>query len=216
MASDGPVVSCVILRADGSQEEIKLDTSPRKRQAEDFLGGACTMLGEWSEQMVVLIARQDYEDASQSLSQHKLQPPFHAYKIHGDILLMKLGEDSTPLNYTLTEYTEFQQLEIEEWLLPSEDEEDEDGSDDGSDADFAEHLFLQLVDKFVSDHKGREPTKDELVVIEAQVQDMISDMATNNDDEDDDSGSDEEEDEDEGDGEFGSDDDDDDDDDEEE
>ena len=65
-----------------------------------------------------------------------MQPPFHKFVVHGDLLLMKLGDDSVPLNFTKSEYEEFQKLEIEEWELDdSEDEEDgeegEEGNDDG-------------------------------------------------------------------------------------
>jgi hypothetical protein len=205
-------VSCVMLRANGKQEQLQLDTSPRKRQAEEFLGAACTMLGEWSDQQVVLIARQDYETEGNSaapLSTHKLQPPFHAFKVHGDILLMKLGEDSLPLNYTLKEYEAFQALEIEEWEIEEEDddeedEEDEEGGDGDGDGDaasgdeeddseeFAEHLFMQLVEKFKKEHGGRDPTEAQLKELEVQVGQMIEEMAGGDDDEDDDSGDDEE------------------------
>ena len=131
MTADGPEGFCVVLRTDGSIEEIKLDTSPRKREAERVLKHPCTMLGEWDEQQVVLIARSDYEEPNQSLSAHKLQPPFHNFTVHGDVLLMKLGDDSTPEDYRRSEYEEFQKLVIDEWEIASDEEdEEEDGDED--------------------------------------------------------------------------------------
>ena len=112
------------------------------------------MLGEWSDYQIVLIGRNDYDDESKSnvccstkicmfiwildsalpISTHKLQPPFHNFIVHGDLLLMKLGDDSVPLNYTKAEYEEFQKLQIEEWELDDEEDDDEEG-EEGDDQD---------------------------------------------------------------------------------
>lgn len=189
----GPIVSCVVLRADGSKEEIKLDTSPHKRHADQVLGSACTMIGEWDEQQVVIIARQDFDspETTKPLSVQVLQPPFHSFEIHGDLLLMKLGEDSQPLDYTLAEYEAFQALEIEEYDLSDDDGEEEDGDED-EDNELQQHLYDQLLATWRSSHKGAEPNAEQKMEINKQVVQMMMEMAnaSGDDDEDDDSGSD--------------------------
>lgn len=157
------------------------------------MGAECTMLGEWPDEQVVLIARNDYETKEDlPLNQHKLQPPFHKFEIRGDVLLMKLDGESNPVDYSKESYEAYSKLELPEWTL----DEIEESEDDESDGDLFDHVLSQLVDKFKTEHSGRNPTQQELNALIAEAENMVDEMEGNPDNEDDDSGDEDEEDED--------------------
>lgn len=115
MTSEGPIVTVVILRCNGESEELVLDMSPKLQLVSKEIGGPVGFLGQWETLEVVLIMRNNQDDEDLPLNTHTLQPPFHDAVIRGDILLMRNDEDGLPVNFSLTEYEEFQKLVIEEW-----------------------------------------------------------------------------------------------------
>lgn len=123
------------------------------RAAELFLGGPCTMIGEWSDINVVLIAQLEFDHSGdgKALNVHKLQPPFHKYVVYGDILLMKLGDDSEPCDFNMVEYDRFSKIEMEPWELEEEDEEEE--SDLVIDESFKSNLIDKLVEQYRIENK---------------------------------------------------------------
>ena len=115
MSSEGPIVTVVMLRADGSMEEIVLDMSPKLQLVAKEIGGSVGFLGQWEMLEVVLVIRGDQDDEKVAINSHKLQPPFHDASVRGDIMLMRNNEEGIPVDFTLKEYQTFQQLVIEEW-----------------------------------------------------------------------------------------------------
>lgn len=115
MSSEGPIVSAVILRANGECEELVMDMSPKLQLVAKELGCNVGFLGQWETLEVVLVTRTDQDNESIPLNTHTLQPPFHDAEVRGDILLMKNNEEGIPVDFTLKEYQEFQQLVIEKW-----------------------------------------------------------------------------------------------------
>jgi Family of unknown function (DUF5880) len=115
MSSEGPIVTVVMLRANGSIEELVLDMSPKLQLVAKELGGSVGFLGQWEMLEVVLVIRADQDDEKVAISSQKLQPPFHDASVRGDIMLMRNDEDGLPVDFTLKEYQTFQQLVIEEW-----------------------------------------------------------------------------------------------------
>ncbi|CAB9523932.1 expressed unknown protein [Seminavis robusta] len=93
-------------------EEMELDTTPKKNECETILGGPFTFVGQYEEEGIMLMAKRgwidpddddDEEDDNDKppqhlLNPHKLQPPFDATKIYGDILVIKVAEVADPLD----------------------------------------------------------------------------------------------------------------------
>jgi Family of unknown function (DUF5880) len=127
MTSEGPIVTAVVLRANGEYEELVLDMSPKLQLVAKELGGSVGFLGQWESLEVVLIMRADQDDSSFDVNKHKLQPPFDEAEVRGDILLMRNDEEGIPANFTLAEYNAFQKLDIPKWEPGDQDAGDEDG-----------------------------------------------------------------------------------------
>lgn len=115
MSSEGPIVTVVMLRANGVIEELVLDMSPKLQLVAKELGSSVGFLGQWETLEVVLVIRADQDDEKIAISTQKLQPPFHDASVRGDIMLMRNNEDGIPIDFSLKEYQTFQQLLIEKW-----------------------------------------------------------------------------------------------------
>jgi len=106
MQEDGPIVSVVVLRADGSTEEKKIDMTPKLNSIPRLLGGKATFVGQWRSLDVVLMSlRHPSEETPRSA--HKLPPPFQDDVVQGDVVLIRMDENSMPTDFTLAEYNEF-------------------------------------------------------------------------------------------------------------
>jgi len=106
MQEDGPVVSVVILCADGSTEEKKIDMTPKLNSIPGLLGGKATFVGQWRSLDVVLMSlRNPSEETPRNA--HQLPPPFQDDVVQGDIVLIRMDENSMPTDFTLAEYNEF-------------------------------------------------------------------------------------------------------------
>jgi hypothetical protein len=194
MTSDSPEVKCVLLRMNGTTEEISLDMSPRLKMTQATLGGEITFLGQWEAIEAILVIRKDQKASKHMiLNKHKLQPPFHNAEVFGDILLMRSDTNGDPKDLTVKKYEAFTKLEIPEWEPEEADSEDEgeeeleedsdddaesgDDSEDGEEEEVDEDedeeaqreavmafLAPKIVERFKSEH-GREPTDDELTAL---------------------------------------------------
>ena len=127
MTSEGPIVTVVVLRATGESEQLVLDMTPKLQLVAREIGGSVGFLGQWETLEVVLIMRNNQDDETVPVNIHSLQPPFHDAVVRGDILLMRNDEDGVPVDFSLTEYEEFQKLVIEKWE-PGEDNSGEQSS----------------------------------------------------------------------------------------
>lgn len=173
LRSKGPIVSCVVLRAAATAdsdenkpsandnhhetlvEQIKLDTTPKKAEVETVLGGPFTFVGQYHEEGIVLMAKrgnvfaandddEEEKKPSEPLNPHKLQPPFEACRVYGDILVLKVAEcddeddenenpapsvktnDEFFLHYTKEEYLKFAaRTDVVPPVQPEVDEEEE-------------------------------------------------------------------------------------------
>ena len=176
MTSDSPEVKCVLLKMDGSSEEIKLDMSPRLKLSQATLGGEITFLGQWETIETIIVIRKDQQASKKlKLNKHKLQPPFHNAKVYGDILLMCSDEHGDPKDIALKDYISFTKLDIPEWE-PEEEEDEEDDDDEENDeeedddeeedeeaqqAAIMAYLAPKIIERFKTEH-DREPTEEEL------------------------------------------------------
>lgn len=128
MASEGPIVTIVMLHAGGECEEVILDMSPKLQLVAKQLGGRVGFLGQWESLEVVLVIRGDQTDGNILMNTHILQPPFHNAKVRGDILLMRNNEDGIPVNFSIEEYKAFQKLILEKWE-PADLSDDDDNNE---------------------------------------------------------------------------------------
>jgi hypothetical protein len=87
-------------------DEITIDTTPRKSQVAQLLGGDFTFLGQYeSEGVMVMVRRPDWDEDGEykdedvpPVNPHKLQPPLNDVEVRGDILLMRVAETKEELD----------------------------------------------------------------------------------------------------------------------
>jgi len=95
-------VSAILLKADGTSEEIKSSTS--SKQIRSLLSGKATVIGE-IEDLHVLVVRS--MDGGQTKNQHQLPVPLCHGTFTGDYLLYRMDSDGKPVDLSLSEYTKF-------------------------------------------------------------------------------------------------------------
>ena len=71
-------------------DEIEVDTTPKKSQAQKVLGGPITFLGQYEDEDLVLVCRRPESlEEGTPWNPHKLQPPFDNTEVQGNILIMR-------------------------------------------------------------------------------------------------------------------------------
>jgi len=188
MSGDMAEVACVLLKQDGSEQELTLDMTPRLKKTQETLGGQITFMGQWEDMEVILVinAEAQEEEDTAKLNKHKLQPPFHDAEVYGDILLMRSDEGGNPKALPLADYDAFKKLDIKEWSPEEEDDDDDESSeeeeaaeeeeddepeydeDDEEDEEgdgeleamYLEVLKKKVVEQYKAVH-GKEPTEEE-------------------------------------------------------
>ncbi len=106
MKEDGPIVTAVQLSSSGDAKEITLDMTPNKNELVKVLGGKISFYGQYEDLEVVVVALAEFP-VLQPVNDFKLPPPLHSHDIKGDVILLKVNEDSVPENFTVTEWLEF-------------------------------------------------------------------------------------------------------------
>jgi hypothetical protein len=172
LESKGPVVKCVLLRADGSEEEMDVDMTPSLGKCQEILGGALTFLGQWEDlQVVILISKPDPANDLPP-NKHKLQHPFSTEMVFGDILLTRSDDDGEAGHFDLTEYTTFRDKVITAPAAGEEEESDASESDDDSDDSggevMTEEEALAMMKLAFTQANGRKPTKAEFEELKSE------------------------------------------------
>lgn len=196
------MVKSVLLKADGSVEELVIDCTPKKKETHKVVGCAgdetITLVGQWCDlpclgmgtYSIVLIAKAQQSSSSLPVNAHKMQPPFHEAEIRGDVLLLLHDENVEPINFSAADYAEFCQQKLKEWVPEGYDEEEGDeGEDDDEDDDADDEdgpteeekaeILKVVVAKYRKDH-GKNPSAAVLRTLEQLV------AAGDDDDEDED------------------------------
>lgn len=104
----GQSLRAVSLRADGTFMEVLLPLTKK-------LSRRATILGNWDFIEVIIVVLDDQEDEDISFNTHILLPPFQNTKFRGDILLIKRDVEGSPVDYSITSYKDFLQLESAEF-----------------------------------------------------------------------------------------------------
>ncbi len=139
MDSKGAVMPAVLLKVDGTAEEVSFDTTPRLKEVNRVVGcdqhENISFGGQWEDVVdkgdsVLLIIRGRAEEIGSAINKNKLQPPMHNAELPGDILLQRSDPNGNVLPFTLKQYKAFQKKDIKEWE-PADDEgsEEEDGEE---------------------------------------------------------------------------------------
>ena len=96
----GPRIFVVLLRCDGTAEEVLVDMSPTQLPLVSLLGGPITINGQYIPEEVVVVKRQ----SAGVTNPHVLPPPFERDHIKGDIGFVRMNKDSIPESFRLHEY----------------------------------------------------------------------------------------------------------------
>ena len=135
MSAPTQAVAVVVLRADGSCDEAKID----HRKVGELLGGTPTVVGALRFLSAQAVSRRG---AKGSVNKHALPADSFEPGIKGDIVLLRTDDDSagTPLDLTVVEYNKWvddgrpdaEEEEGEEEGEEDEGEESEEGEESGS------------------------------------------------------------------------------------
>ena len=83
--------------------EINVDLSPEKNEICKILRGKATFLGQWEEELVVILkCKESVFDLK--LNENILPRPFSNMDVDGRILLIRMDEESEPQDFTKVEY----------------------------------------------------------------------------------------------------------------
>lgn len=108
LSAEGPIVSVVFLRTNGTAEEKLLDMTPRKQAIGSELGSnTLSFLGQFQSLNVVILQRRD-QMKDIPLNCHNLPAPFSgSIGIRGDLALVRMNRESIPESFTLKEWKAF-------------------------------------------------------------------------------------------------------------
>ena len=96
------IKSVVVHETRGDIEEIDIDLLPEKNEIANLLGGNATFLGQWEDDLVVILVRANTENLE--LNANKLPRPYTNMRLFGKILMIRMDEESEPQDFTLREY----------------------------------------------------------------------------------------------------------------
>lgn len=106
MKQEGPIVECVMLRAEtGKVEQITVDMSPKKNVPAELLGGAVTFAGQFEDIQVIVMAARD--PLKRYKSDVKLPFPMHRDQVTTDLLLVRMDDASIPADFKLSEWNAY-------------------------------------------------------------------------------------------------------------
>lgn len=104
-ASAGQSVHAVSLRSDGTFVEVLLPLKLSKK---------AKLVGSWDLIEVFLVVLEHQDDEDILFNAHILQAPFERTKFRGDIMLIRHDVEGSPVDFSITSYKEFLELESTE------------------------------------------------------------------------------------------------------
>merc|ERR1711865_1269967 len=163
------VFPCVVLRADGTVEDIDVDLAAGSGGVHSVIGGTPKFYHYPSDDLIFNVL--DGQLDSVPSSAIKLPGPHKGSPVKGDVLIVKLVEGEHPKGFTKADYESWIQqyddkIQIDSPYKHDDDEEsDEEYSDEESDEEGGLSTFQALLlDKVISgfrDQHGREQEDDE-------------------------------------------------------
>jgi Family of unknown function (DUF5880) len=104
-ASAGQSIHAVSLRSDGTFVEVLLPAKLSKK---------AKLVGSWDLIEVFLVVLEHQDDGDILFNAHILQEPFHRTKFRGDIILIRHDVEGSPVDFSITSYKKFLELESTE------------------------------------------------------------------------------------------------------
>jgi len=83
--------------------EINVDLSPEKNEIYKILRGKATFVGQWEDEFVVILKCKE-SPFNLNKNENMLPRPFSNMDIDGRILLIRMDEESEPVDFTIHEY----------------------------------------------------------------------------------------------------------------
>lgn len=153
--SAGPIVTCVlILPSESNNEEkediiteVRVDTTPQKREVENVLGGPITFLGQYIEEGVVVMTKKEDEENDTDTTRNRIKLPMPLHEVVAySALVMKVSQEDDDddnatnedffLDYSKEKYLDLVNRGGETRQEPiEEDDEGEQSNDEVSDDD---------------------------------------------------------------------------------
>jgi len=181
LSAEGPTVQAVLLKTDGSAQQVAYDSTPSRNHVADILGAPPSIIGQYLElDLIVVGPRYVLRPEEFPRNEHKLRYPFNNDTFHGDIFLYRFDKNCVVRDFTLSEYEQFASKIAEDDgkvfeptaadPQPADAEAFDafDAFDDAEDAEaFDAHDFMReiIVKKVRSEFPakfGREPSDEEL------------------------------------------------------
>ena len=129
MAAPNEPVACVMLRADGSSEEIVTD----HRKIRELLKGTPTVVGAIASLGVQAVMTEGAKKKTKHVFPETFDP-----NIKGDVLLFRINEEAAPMPFTPKEYKDWveagcpDEVEEEDEEAGEEEDDEEEGEEDES------------------------------------------------------------------------------------
>ena len=101
LAETGPIVTVVILKVDGTQEEKLFDMTPMKNTLGKYLNDSVTFIGQYEDEQVVITKGLSNING---INKNILPKPFDKETHYGDIVLIRMDDDANPSDFTLDEF----------------------------------------------------------------------------------------------------------------
>eukprot|EP00486_Rosalina_sp_Unknown_P000602 CAMPEP_0201568990 /NCGR_PEP_ID=MMETSP0190_2-20130828/10412_1 /ASSEMBLY_ACC=CAM_ASM_000263 /TAXON_ID=37353 /ORGANISM="Rosalina sp." /LENGTH=644 /DNA_ID=CAMNT_0047990807 /DNA_START=80 /DNA_END=2014 /DNA_ORIENTATION=- len=178
LSSQGPTVKAVLLKSDGSVEEISYDSTPSRNHVSEILGAPPSIIGQYPDLDVIVVGPRYQEPQTEfKLNKHKLRFPFNNSTFYGDVFLYKFNQDCVCVDFTADQYKAFAAKSHEDigkvfepLISDDQDVQDDDEYDEEEyneeDAQYAEdfmrEIIMNKVKKEYPEKFGREPTEQEL------------------------------------------------------
>ena len=101
----------VLLKTNGSIEEVTLDMSEHTNNIGILLNDKLTFLGQLNREPekinAVIMYGKNSENRQLEINKCKLPEPFHEEIVHGDMFIICMDENSEPQNFILEDYNEY-------------------------------------------------------------------------------------------------------------
>ena len=109
MSTEGPIIDLIVIRASTGKAELlsNVDMTPKLNPAARILGGQGTFVGQYPDLGVMVMRKRETVEGKDAKNPYKLPVPFADATILGDILLVRVNDESEPESITLDEWASF-------------------------------------------------------------------------------------------------------------
>jgi len=173
MKETGPLVRALLLKADGSRQEIKYDSTPRNDHISKILGGSPTILGQLPGNLdgVILTKKYSPDPLVDLPNKHTVVAPYG--QVLGDVFVTRLDEDIQPQHFGIQEYETYcawrddpevaAAMKVEGEVDKVEEVDDEVSAEEEPDMESA--IMASVVKAYMAKNGGGAPTTEQVAKI---------------------------------------------------